>query len=131
MLTIGKYAPDAGVLSLSEARAKRARLDLLPGTVRDNLSLAAPRAADEEMWAALRLAHIADALARAFVSQRPILLLDELSEGLDAIAEAAVASAIAVYVGAVPGRLALFVSHRDGLKPVAQKLVDLDLALAP
>jgi ATP-binding cassette subfamily C protein CydCD len=67
------------------------------------------------------------ALARAFVSQRLILLLDEPTEGLDAVAEALLASAIADYVAAVPGRLALIVSHRDGLIAIAHKLIDLDL----
>lgn len=129
-------------------------IDLLPGYVRTNLGLAAPSASEEEMWAALRLAHVADvveragglgavidqsgggfsggesrrlALARAFVSKRPVLLLDEPTEGLDSVAEAAIAAAIGAYVRAASDRLALIVTHREGLKVMAHKLIDLDL----
>jgi ABC-type transport system involved in cytochrome bd biosynthesis fused ATPase/permease subunit len=66
------------------------------------------------------------ALARAFISERPMLLLDEPSEGLDAEAEARIASAIRDYVDARPGRLAVVVTHRAALGRIGDTCVDLD-----
>lgn len=126
---------------------------LLPGTVRENLELGAPGADDARMWEALRRAHVdivvAQAggleaaisalgegfsggearrigLARAFVSGRPLLLLDEPSEGLDPATEANVARSIRAYVDEAPGRLAIVVTHRPALKAIADIWVDLD-----
>ena len=126
---------------------------LLPGTVRENLELSAPDADDARMWEALRRAYVdtvvahaggLDAvvsalgegfsggearrigLARAFISGRPLLLLDEPSEGLDAATEADVMRSIRAYIDEAPGRLAIVVTHRPALKTIADVWVDLD-----
>lgn len=131
---------------------------LLSGTVRENLQLGAPAADDASMWQALRRANIDLAveraggldveisalgegfsggearrlsLARAFVSSRPVLLLDEPSEGLDAASEALVAGAIRSYVDERPERLAIVVTHRQALKGIGDLCVDLDAGAAP
>jgi ABC-type transport system involved in cytochrome bd biosynthesis fused ATPase/permease subunit len=131
---------------------------LLSGTVRENLQLGAPAADDASMWQALRRANIDLAveraggldveisalgegfsggearrlsLARAFVSARPVLLLDEPSEGLDAASEALVAGAIRSYVDERPERLAIVVTHRQALKGIGDLCVDLDAGAAP
>ena len=91
---------------------------LLDASVRDNLTLAAPDASDDMLWAALEDAALADrvraapegldmaaganganlsggerrrlGLARAYLRPAPWLVLDEPTEGLDAAAEAQV-----------------------------------------
>ncbi|MCC6789963.1 MAG: ATP-binding cassette domain-containing protein [Hyphomonadaceae bacterium] len=126
---------------------------LLPGTVRENLELSAPDADDARMWEALRRAYVdtvvahaggLDAvvsalgegfsggearrigLARAFISGRPLLLLDEPSEGLDAATEADVMRSIRAYIDEAPGRLAIVVTHRPAFKTISNVWVDLD-----
>ncbi|MCA8887169.1 MAG: ATP-binding cassette domain-containing protein, partial [Hyphomonadaceae bacterium] len=126
---------------------------LLPGTVRENLELGAPAANDARMWEALRRAHVDNVvahaggldaainalgegfsggearrigLARAFISGRPLLLLDEPSEGLDAATEANVMRSIRAYIDEAPGRLAIVVTHRPALRTIANVWVDLD-----
>lgn len=93
---------------------------LVPGTLRENLSYATPKATDDELWAALttvrldrrvrELEHGLDtvlspttmsggerqrvALARALVTDAELLLLDEATAQLDGLSEAAVAEGI-------------------------------------
>jgi ATP-binding cassette subfamily C protein CydC len=113
---------------------------LLDGTIRDNLRLAAPGAADEEMWAALDDAALACrvrlspagldapvgvngmrlsggerrrlALARAFLRPAPWLVLDEPTEGLDATTEARVLERLDQRLSRT-GQGLILISHRE------------------
>ena len=93
---------------------------LFTGSIADNLRVAKPEATDDEMWQALRRAYVADefaaiglhadigeqgglisggqaqriSLARAFLSGRKILLLDEPTSQVDIESEARIIEAI-------------------------------------
>lgn len=110
---------------------------LFSGTVRHNLRLGRPEAADAELWEALRLAHADDfvrslpggldepvgergsrlsggqrqrlVLARAFLCRPSVLLLDEPTSALDAASEAAVGAGLAALMR---GRTVLVIAHR-------------------
>ncbi|MCB8874348.1 thiol reductant ABC exporter subunit CydC [Acidisoma silvae] len=107
-------------------------------SIRENLHLAKPDATDAEMQAALRQAGIWDevqampdgletmvgevgtqlsggqarriAIARAFLKDAPILVLDEPTEGLDALSERIVLDALAALMR---GRTTLLITHRS------------------
>jgi ATP-binding cassette, subfamily B, bacterial MsbA len=110
---------------------------LFSGTVRDTVLLGRPSASDEEVWEALRLAHadgfvrgfpqgLAEevgergaklsggqrqrlAIARAFLRQPSLLLLDEPSSALDAASEAEVRDGLRALMA---GRTTLVIAHR-------------------
>ncbi|MDO5082724.1 MAG: ABC transporter ATP-binding protein [Arachnia propionica] len=147
---------DLGTLSPEETAALSATVAqstwLFTGTVADNLRLARPEASDEELWQALRMAHVADevarmpsgldspvgergqlisggqaqriSLARAFLSGRKILLLDEPTSQVDIASEAAIIDALA---DLGPEWTVLVVTHRRSLLRIvdeAHELVD-------
>ncbi len=118
---------------------------LLTASVRENLRLAAPSASDDDLWAALEDAALADriraapggldasvgengarlsggerrrlGLARAYLRPAPWLVLDEPTEGLDAATEAQVLE-----------RLCARLHHsRQGLIVVSHRPAPLDL----
>ncbi len=119
-------------------------------SVRDNLKLARPDATDAELMDALRAAHLEEdiaglpdgldtfagengarfsggqarrlSIARALLKDAPILLLDEPTEGLDAISERAVLDAL---VKLMQGRTTLLITHR----PLALRVVGRVTAL--
>lgn len=98
------------------------RSHLFAGTLRENLLMAAPEAADDELWAALELTHIADfvreqpggldmpiapdaanlsggqrqrlAIARALLRNTPIYVFDEATSSVDAESEAVILNTI-------------------------------------
>ena len=113
------------------------RSHLFHSTIRDNLLLAKGDAEEEELWAALRQAQLADfveglpqgldniigeggvnlsggqarriAIARAVLKDSPILILDEPSEGLDAVTEAKFLQDLRALM---QGRTVIYITHR-------------------
>lgn len=113
-------------------------------TIRDNLMLAKPQATDEEVVAACKAAQLHDfivslpdgydtwvgeagmrlsggqarrvAIARALLRNAPLLILDEPTEGLDALTERDLLRDIARLM---QGRTVLLISHRIAALPAA------------
>ncbi|MGW0660279.1 thiol reductant ABC exporter subunit CydD [Streptodolium elevatio] len=125
---------------------------LFAGTIAENLRMAAPDADDAALREALRAAHAEEfvavaggldtelgedgaglsagqrqrlALARAFLADRPVLLLDEPTANLDGESEAAVVDAVRRLAY---GRTVLLVAHRPALLAVADHVVRLESA---
>ncbi len=124
---------------------------LLGATIRENLLLADPTRSDEDLWRALADAQVDRfvralpqgldaplaergatlsggqrqriALARAFLRDAPILLLDEPSTGLDAVTERALALAIDRHA---EGRTCLVIVHQLEAVRDARRIVVLD-----
>ncbi|MFB7300135.1 thiol reductant ABC exporter subunit CydD [Streptomyces rubiginosohelvolus] len=127
------------------------RPHLFAGTIAENLRLARPDADDEAVVAALRDAGAYDfvaalpdgmltalgedgaglsagqrqriALARAFLADRPLLLLDEPTASLDGESEAGIVDAVRRLAA---GRTVLLVVHRPALLAVADRVVALE-----
>ncbi|MFF9918764.1 thiol reductant ABC exporter subunit CydD [Streptomyces globisporus] len=127
------------------------RPHLFAGTIAENVRLARPDADDEAVVAALRDAGAYDfvaalpdgmlaalgedgaglsagqrqriALARAFLADRPLLLLDEPTAGLDGESEAGIVDAVRRLAA---GRTVLLVVHRPALLAVADRVVALE-----
>ncbi|MFD7027632.1 thiol reductant ABC exporter subunit CydD [Streptomyces sp. NPDC059917] len=132
------------------------RPHLFAGTIAENVRLARPEASDEEVARALRDAGAEEfvaalpagagtllgeggvglsagqrqrlALARAFLADRPVLLLDEPTAALDGRTEAAVVDAVRRLAA---GRTVLLVVHRPALLAVADRVVTVGTAGAP
>ncbi|MFE0178162.1 thiol reductant ABC exporter subunit CydD [Streptomyces sp. NPDC059002] len=130
------------------------RPHLFAGTIAENVRLARPEASDAEMREALRSAGAlsfvdalpvgADtvlgedgtglsagqrqrlALARAFLADRPVVLLDEPTAALDGGTEAEVVEAVRRLA---VGRTVLLVVHRPALLAVADRVVRLDASV--
>ncbi|MEU0160077.1 thiol reductant ABC exporter subunit CydD [Streptomyces sp. NPDC006261] len=127
------------------------RPHLFAGTIAENVRLARPGADDEAVVAALRDAGAYDfvaglpdgertllgedgaglsagqrqrlALARAFLADRPLLLLDEPTASLDGETEAGIVDAVRRLAA---GRTVLLVVHRPALLAVADRVVTLE-----
>ncbi|MFB4423183.1 thiol reductant ABC exporter subunit CydD [Streptomyces sp. QL37] len=124
---------------------------LFAGTIAENVRLARPDADDAAVTAALRAAGAYDfvdalpagaetplgedgaglsagqrqrlALARAFLADRPLLLLDEPTASLDGETEAGIVDAVRRLAA---GRTVLLVVHRPALLTVADRVVTLE-----
>ncbi|WP_329615105.1 thiol reductant ABC exporter subunit CydD [Streptomyces brevispora] len=127
------------------------RPHLFAGTIAENVRLARPDADDSAVTAALRDAGAYDfvtdlpdgvgtrlgedgaglsagqrqrlALARAFLADRPVLLLDEPTASLDGETEAGIVEAVRRLAA---GRTVLLVVHRPALLSVADRVVRLE-----
>ncbi|MEU0171910.1 thiol reductant ABC exporter subunit CydD [Streptomyces massasporeus] len=127
------------------------RPHLYAGTIAENVRLARPGADDDSVGRALRDAGALDfvdalpegvdtalgedgvglsagqrqrlALARAFLADRPVLLLDEPTAALDGATEAEVVAAVRRLAA---GRTVLLVVHRPALLEVADRVVRLE-----
>ncbi|MEU3981506.1 thiol reductant ABC exporter subunit CydD [Streptomyces sp. NPDC026672] len=132
------------------------RPHLYAGTIAENVRLARPDADDEAVRRALRDAGALEfvdalpegagtvlgedgaglsagqrqrlALARAFLADRPVLLLDEPTAALDGATEAEVVTAVRRLAA---GRTVLLVVHRPALLEVADRVVRLEAAETP
>ncbi len=126
------------------------RTFLFLGTVADNLRLAAPGASDDQLWGALELAGLREeveamprglrtpvgehgrllsggqaqrlAIARAWLRDAPILLLDEPTSQVDLAGEGAILAALDRLA---TGRTVLMIAHRPGAILAADRVVDL------
>ncbi|MGQ4484775.1 thiol reductant ABC exporter subunit CydD [Streptomyces sp. SAS_281] len=131
------------------------RPHLFAGTIAENVRLARPAADDSAVTAALRAAGAYEfvrglpdgdrtvlgedgaglsagqrqriALARAFLADRPVLLLDEPTASLDGETEAGIVEAVRRLAA---GRTVLLVVHRPALLPVADRVVTLTASAA-
>ncbi|MDO4243073.1 MAG: ABC transporter ATP-binding protein [Actinomyces sp.] len=124
---------------------------LFTGTIADNLRLADPDATDERLWVALETAGLAQevrrmpeglgtqvgeqgmglsggqaqrvSLARAFLADRPLLLLDEPTSQVDLTSEARIIEAIDRISA---GRTVVTVSHRAGALSGADRVIAVE-----
>ncbi len=145
---------DCSTLTPGELRSLSATVSqrtwLFTGTIADNLRLAAPQATDEELWAALETAEVADevrrmpqqletpvgeggglisggqaqrlSLARALLSGRKVLLLDEATSQIDAASEERLIKALD---GLDEEWTVLLVTHRHSLLSIADRVCTL------
>ena len=125
---------------------------MMAGSVADNLGLARPRVDADAMWRALAIAAADDVvralpdglqqwlggdgarlsggqkrritLARALLAQRPWLILDEPSEGLDAATEARLIENLRAWLDQT-GTGLILVSHRPAMAALADLAIDV------
>lgn len=153
-ILIEAFTPDAlGTDVLRDVFAFSAQAaPMIAGTLADNMRLARPGVSEEEMWAALETACLADtvrtmpdgldtwlgtdgarlsggqrkrlSLARALLAQKPWLVLDEPSEGLDAEIESLLSRNLDAWLRTTATGLVL-VNHRPGLDWLADEVLFL------
>ncbi|MGZ4258950.1 MAG: thiol reductant ABC exporter subunit CydD [Solirubrobacteraceae bacterium] len=132
------------------------RPHLFAGSIADNIRLARPGASDDEVWRAATDAGLAEvvrqrrggvdaaigdagallsagerqrvALARLFLRDAPLLLLDEPTANLDGATEDEVLDAV---LRLMRGRTAIVVAHRPALVALADTVVDLTPIAVP
>ncbi|HJQ78296.1 MAG TPA: ABC transporter transmembrane domain-containing protein [Acidimicrobiia bacterium] len=137
-LTVGLLEPQEGMIGVGgPAVLVPQRPYLFRGTVAENLRLAKPEASDAELWEALAAANLDEtlrgrsagletpvgergldlsggevqrlAIARAFLTDSPVVVLDEPTSNVDLESEARIRSAIARLTR---GRTLMVIAHR-------------------
>lgn len=137
-LTVGLLEPHEGMIGVGgPAVLVPQRPYLFRGTVAENLRLAKPEASDADLWEALAAANLDEtlrgrsagletpvgergldlsggevqrlAIARAFLADRPVVVLDEPTSNVDLESEARIRSAI---VRLTEGRTLMVIAHR-------------------
>lgn len=124
---------------------------LFAGPLRDNICFAAPNASEDRVWEAVRLVGLVEvvdrlpdgldtvvqergqslssgerqlvALARAFLAQPRVLVLDEATSNLDLRSEAKIEAALDVLL---EGRTAILIAHRLSTAMKADRIVVVD-----
>lgn len=159
-LRLGGLPLEGAALDDVRARFAYASQDvrLLAGSIADNLRLADPDASNDDLWAALSDACLADrvaalpagldtvlsengdrlsggerrrlGLARAYLRDAPWLVLDEPTEGLDAATETRVLEGLTQHLSTRRQGLIL-VSHRSAPTALCDQVVDVSVALSP
>lgn len=129
------------------------RLEVLEGTIGENLLLGDASASEARCWQVLEAVDLADilrardgldtwcgetglalsggqarrlGLARALLANKPVLLLDEPTEGLDAATAQTVMAAVRDWVKAGEGRLAVYSTHDRTMAALADQTLILD-----
>ncbi len=124
---------------------------LLRMSIRDNICLARPDASDEEVWKAAEAAHVADeiralprgletvvgvdtalsggqrqrvSIARAILTDAPILILDEATTSTDPDCEADIQAALNELV---VGKTVLVIAHKPESIRGADQIIELDI----
>lgn len=152
-ITIAGHAADKELMAQTRAASAAVGQStwLFTGTIADNLRLAQPTATDAQLWDSLRQAQVADeiagmprgldtylgegaglisggqaqriSLARALLSGRSVLLLDEPTSHVDIESESAMIKAIA----ALPrDRTIVIITHRASLLKLADTVYTLN-----
>lgn len=159
-LRLGGLPLEDAALDAVRARFAYASQDvrLLAGSIADNLRLADPGASNDDLWAALSDACLADrvaalpagldtvlsengdrlsggerrrlGLARAYLRDAPWLVLDEPTEGLDAATETRVLDGLTHHLSTRRQGLIL-VSHRSAPTALCDRVVDVSVTLSP
>jgi ATP-binding cassette subfamily B protein len=124
---------------------------LFGGTIRDNIAFARPSATDDDVWDAITAVGLADvisrmpdgidtivhergqslssgerqliALARAFLAQPRVVVLDEATSNLDLLSESKIEAALDVLL---EGRTAILIAHRLTTAMKADRIVVVD-----
>lgn len=137
--------------TISAVSLVSSRSHLFAGTLRENLLMAAPEAADDELWAALELTHIADfvreqpggldmpiapdaanlsggqrqrlAIARALLRNTPIYVFDEATSSVDAESEAVILDTIRELAQSAT---VIMITHRMANAVTADQVVVFD-----
>lgn len=159
-LRLGGLPLEGAALDDVRARFAYASQDvrLLAGSIADNLRLADPGASNDDLWAALSDACLADrvaalpagldtvlsengdrlsggerrrlGLARAYLRDAPWLVLDEPTEGLDAATETRVLDGLTHHLSTRRQGLIL-VSHRSAPTALCDQVLDVSVTLSP
>ena len=156
--TDGAVYFESGAIRLSASDSTRRLCSYVPqgnsmfsGTIEENLRLAAPDAAESELWEALDVADIGEfvrslpdglstkmgerglrlsegqaqriAIARALLRKAPVLLMDEITSALDHETEARVLHNL---MNSDPDRVCILTTHRKGILKYCSSIYRID-----